>query len=251
MRIVNIEVLRDVLTKREAPSKQIIGSGILLQNTKLVLYGGFKTGKSTLIQYIAMCMAGGLPLFGSDLFKTVVSKVYYIQLEMPIIPFHKRLRNSTLSQVKEVQDNLFLTTEFWLKLDTEEGRYELEDAVKNIRPDVVIIDPLYKCTLGGEEYKDLSAIYDHLDVMMNEQKFSLIFTAQGRKTQIIPTGTIDLGDQELRGSTATGGWTDSIIGLRRLEGTRRKLTGTLRHGTTDTFELTIEYDPTTSLYCIV
>jgi len=248
---MEIETLKSILTKKEPTSRQLISSGVLLENTKLVLYGGFKTGKSTLIQYIAMCLAGGLPLFGSDLFKTIPSKVYYIQLEMPVIPFHRRLKNSVLSQAKAVQDNLFLTTEFWLKLDTEEGRSKLLDAVEQIKPDVVIIDPLYKCTLGGEEYKDLSAIYDHLDLMMDKYGFSLIFTAQGRKTQIIPSGMVDLGDQELRGSTATGGWVDSILGLRRLEGTRRKLTGTLRHGISDVFELTIEYDPSTSLYSLV
>jgi hypothetical protein len=105
--------------------------------------------------------------------------------------------------------------------------------------------------LGGEEYKDLSLIYDHLDKLINDYHFSLIFTAQGRKTLVIQTGKVDLGDQELRGSTATGGWTDTILGLRRMEGTNRKLTGTLRHGSTDEFSVTISLDTTTGLYSLV
>lgn len=247
---MKIQTLQSVLSEKERYIPPIISSGVLLPETKLVLYGSFKAGKSTLIAYIALCLAGGLPLFGSELFKTVPCRVHYIQLEMPDIPFRRRLRSSVLSQVELVQKNLYLSTEFWMKLDTQEGRDNLEAALEEVHPDVLIIDPLYKCTLGGEEYKDLSIVYDHLDTFMQKYHFALIFTAQGRKTLVIQSGQVDLGDQELRGSTATGGWTDSILGLRRMEGTNRKLTGTLRHGSTDTFAMTVSLDTETGLYSV-
>jgi len=247
---VRIQTLQSVLSEREKYIPPLISSGVLLKETKAVLYGSFKAGKSTLIAYIAMCLAGGLPLFGSEMFKTVPCRVHYIQLEMPDIPFRRRLRSSTLSQVELVQKNLYLTTEFWLKLDTQEGRDNLISALEEVHPDVLIIDPLYKCTLGGEEYKDLSIVYDHLDKLMHEYHFALIFTAQGRKTLVIQTGKVDLGDQELRGTTATGGWADTILGLRLMEGTNRKLSGTLRHGSEATFSHTISLDTTTGLYSL-
>lgn len=247
---MKIQTLGSVLAEKEQYIPPIIGSGVLLPDTKLVLYGSFKAGKSTLVAYIALCLAGGLPLFGSEQFKTKPCRVHYIQLEMPDIPFRRRLRSSVLSQVELVQENLYLTTEFWLKLDTQEGRDNLTAAIEEVQPDVLIIDPLYKCTLGGEEYKDLSVVYDHLDTFMQRYHFALIFTAQGRKTLVIQSGQVDLGDQELRGSTATGGWTDTILGLRRMEGNKRKLSGTLRHGSTDTFMMNIALDTETGLYSI-
>ena len=237
-----ITSLGEALSAPHKASKQLIGSGILLEQTKLVLYGNFKAGKSTLVTYLAMCLAGGIPLFGDDNFRTIRSKVLYVQLEMPEIPFTDRLRHSILSKDEHVRENLWISTVFWLKLDTSEGLEVLDTALDKIHPDVLIIDPLYKCTLGGEEYKDLSRVYDQLDLRIMQHHFALIFTAQGRKTLVLPHGTIDLGDQELRGSTATGGWVDSIIGLRRREDTERKLTGTLRHGFTPTFDVVIDYD---------
>ena len=86
--------------------------------------------------------------------------------------------------------------------------------------------------------------------MQSRQHFSLIFSAQGRKTQLIPgwKGKIDLGDEELRGSTAIGGWVDSIIGLRYGGDTKRVLSFSLRYGDRQSFTETVDWDRKTGLY---
>jgi len=225
------ENLIQVFSQRPQIPRHIISGGILVENTKGVLYGGFKSGKSTFLQYLGMCIAGGLPLFNTERFSTVESRVLYIQMEMPYLTFVQRLRDSSLSNLPQVQENFYTLTKFWLKLDKDEGIKELEEEVMRLEPAVIIIDPAYKALSGGETEEDLNRLFDRFDVLMEKYKFSSILTFQGRKTQVLPTGEKrDFGDEELRGSTATGGWADSIMGLRRMEGTKRRLSFTLRHG---------------------
>ena len=234
--------------------EEIIGSGVLVSQTKAVLYGIFKSGKSTLAQYIAMCLAGGLPLFGYPKdFKTKKGKVFVVQLEMPYKAYSTRLLSSSLSNIQEVQDNLYVATKFFLKLDQHSGVEWLRDQITSIKPMVVIIDPIYKCVSGSENsVEDFRRLGDNMDIMMEDLKFSLLFTAQGRKTQILPKGgSVDLGDQELRGTTAIADWVDSIIGLRRAAGNKRKLTMTLRHGVKESLDIMVEWDKSTGLYKMV
>lgn len=253
--MLKVERLDTLLMTPEPQSKQIIGSGVLLEQTKAVLYGVFKAGKSTVTQYIGQCVAGGIPLFGErKLFPTHKCKVLYVQMEIPrkALKF-RRLANSHLSQVAEVRENFYACTEFWMKLDTDAGVALLEEAVRSVKPELVILDPFYKAMSGSENnVEDVTRVFDNIDVLMNRYDFAFLFTAQGRKTQIVPKiGAIDLGDEELRGTGAIAGWVDSIIGLRRGTGSRRHLNFTLRNGDKETLGLTVDWDRSSGLYSVV
>lgn len=243
-----------VLQQVEPPIRELVGSGVLLAGTKAVLYGVFKVGKSTLLQNIALSLAGGLPLFGdSKVFPVIRSRVLHVQLEIPRLAFKDRLKDSSLSQITAVNENFYTLTEPWLKLDDESGRATLEGEIIQVQPDVVVIDPIYKLISGSENsVQDLTKVFDTLDLMMEKHSFALIFSAQGRKTQIIPKiGKVDLGDEELRGSTAMAGWVDTIIGVRAAQGTRRNLSFTLRHGKKETLSVVVDYEKATGLYRMV
>jgi len=252
------ESLAQVLSKRPQLPKHIVSGGVLVENTKAVLYGNFKSGKSTFLQYLGLCIAGGLPLFNSERFSTVGSRVFYIQMEMPYLTFIQRLRSSSLANFSQVQENFFTLTKFWMKLDRDEGIKKLEEELAELRPNVLIIDPGYKCLSGSENsVEDLNMFFDRIDVLMERFKFSVIMTFQGRKTQTLPTGEPrDLGDEEMRGSTAIGGWADSIMGLRRigekLDDTRRRISFTLRHGVGERYSFSeiIDYNVTKGLYSL-
>lgn len=253
------ESLAHVLSKRPQLPKHIVSGGVLVENTKAVLYGNFKSGKSTFLQYLGLCIAGGLPLFNTERFSTVKSKVFYIQMEMPYLTFIQRLRGSSLSNLQEVQENFYTLTKFWMKLDRDEGIKKLGEELSELRPNVLIIDPGYKCLSGSENsVEDLNMFFDRIDVLMERFRFSVIMTFQGRKTQTLPTGEPrDLGDEEMRGSTAIGGWADSIMGLRRigekLDDTRRRISFTLRHGVGERYSFSeiIDYNVIKGLYSIV
>jgi len=248
------ENLAQVFSRKLQLPKHIVSGGVLVENTKAVLYGNFKSGKSTLLQYLGLCIAGGLPLFNSERFSTAKSKVLYIQMEMPYLTFVQRLRGSSLSSLSQVQENFYTITRFWLKLDRDEGMKKLAGWLEELRPNVVIIDPAYKCLSGSENsVEDLNLLFDRMDILMEELKFSLILSFQGRKTQTLPTGeSRDFGDEEMRGSTAIGGWADSILGLRRMEGTKRRLSFTLRHGEGENFSFSevIDYNIPKGVYSL-
>jgi len=247
------ESLGQALARPWTPIREIIGSGVLIEEGKAVLYGVFKSGKSTLMSYISLCCATGVPLFGDKRFPTQKCKVLSLQLEMSHRVALKRFKESSLSQIQDAQDNLFPWTEPYLKLDTNDGKLRLEEELNRIKPNLLLIDPLYKCLSGSENsVEDLTRVFDNLDSLISQYHFALVFTAQGRKTQIIQgKGKMDLGDEELRGSTAIGGWVDSIIGLRYGGDTKRVLSFSLRHGDPSALTETIEYDKNTCLYHII
>ena len=252
---LDVESLDVMLNKSEPPIKEIIGSGILIEESKAVLYGVFKGGKTTLLQYIALCCAEGLPLFGdSKRFPTLPSIVFYVQMEIPRKAFKKRLGASSLSNSTVVRTNFHTTTVFWLKIDKEDGVAVLEEEVKRLQPDVVIIDPFYKVISGSENStEDIERVTDQLDLLIEQHHFALIVSAQARKNLIVPKSgaPIDLGDQELRGSTGIPAWVDTIIGLRRNAGNRRNLNFTLRHGDEESLNVTVAFDKKTGLYSVV
>jgi len=247
------ESLGQALARPWIPIKELIGSGLLIEEGKAVLYGVFKSGKSTLMSYIGLSAAAGLPLFGDKRFSTQKSKVLFLQLEMGHKTFLKRFKDSSLSQLQDARDNLFPWSEPYLKLDTDTGRYRLQEEIERIQPGIIMIDPLYKCLSGSENsVEDLTRVFDNLDLLISQYHLPLIFTAQGRKTQIIPgKGKLDLGDEELRGSTAIGGWVDSIIGLRYGGDTKRVLSFSLRHGDPSAFSEVVNYDKQTCIYKLV
>ena len=244
--------LKTILHQPEPEIKELIGQGILIENSKLVLYGAFKAGKSTLLQYMGMCCAGGLSLWGDQHFPTQQSKVCYLQLEMPHKAFLKRLRASSLSSVPAVADNLYVATEPWLKLDKAEGIDKLAEAFNKIAPEILIIDPLYKTVSGSENsVEDLTKVFDNLDILLSKYNCALMFSSQARKTQIIPkAGVVDFGDEELRGSTAIPAWVDSIVGLRRKVGHERALSMQLRHGDKEDFGYIITYNRESGLFTL-
>ena len=164
--------LKRILTEPEPQIKELIGQGILIENSKLVLYGAFKAGKSTLLQYMGMCCAGGLSLWGDSHFSTQQSTVCYLQLEMPHKAFLKRLRTSSLSQIPAVADNLYVATEPWLKLDKDAGIDKLANAFHKVKPEILIIDPLYKTVSGSENsVEDLTKVFDNLDKIIENPTY--------------------------------------------------------------------------------
>lgn len=249
---MNIENLGIALTKPYVPLRSLISGGILPEQCKAVLYGGFKSGKSTLLQYVGMCVAGGLPLFGSNHYNCTESKVLSIQLEIPHKGYIKRLQTSELSKIQKVQDNFWFCTEWWLKLDSKEGYARLEEAINNFRPQLLILDPLYKTVTGNENSsEDLGKVFDSLDILMERYNFALLFSAQGRKSVVVQkVGKIDMGDEELRGSTAIPAWVDSIIGIRPVRDTRRTISFNLRHGDKEAFIQDVEWNRQTGLYVL-
>ena len=213
------------------------------------------THNSTLLRYIGLCCAGGIPLFGDSEFNTREVRVLSIQLEIPEKGYMTKLRESSLSQVEEIKENYFFCSSFWLKLDTAEGLGRFEEEINIIKPELVIVDPLYKCLSGSENSgQDLTILFDIIDRLIEKHHFAFLFSSQARKSVILSkVGKVDFGDEEIRGHTAIPGWVDSIIGLRHAgeSPTERVLSFTLRHGDKEAFSKVIVFDKENGLYRLI
>jgi len=245
---VKIENFGRAITSPPPPVPEIIQDGILIEQGKAVLFGIFKAGKSTLAHYISCCIAGGLPLFGK--YQCAQSRVLHIQMEMSHLAFLNKMYYSSLSKSQVVRDNLWISTDFTLKLDRQDGVDELCRAIEAVQPKVVVLDAFYKALSGAEDYEHTTRATDNLDIIIDRYGCAVLLVSQARKTQIVGGSIVDLGDQELRGHTSLPGWVDSILGLRRAAGTKRKLSLTLRQGKLGNAEITINYDVNTGLYSI-
>lgn len=249
---IYIESLAEALASEESV-EEWIKPGLLIRGGRTVIYGKYKAGKSTLAQYVGLVLAEGTPLFSHQQFDAKECKVLYVQLENPRLVFVSRLRKSIVAYGGEAQDNFWCGTEFKWKLDTAEGQDELHRILDHYRPGVLIIDPLYKTFSGSENDTETEGVvFDALDTILPQYDTSLITVQQQRKTKVDFRGrSMDQGDDEIRGSTALAGWVDSIVGIRRMQGNRRKISFTLRHSDRDQFAAVIEFDKETGLYTFV
>ena len=221
--------LEDWLVTPLPPVKLIIGDGILIEQAKMVLYGVFKSGKSTMVDYIAMCLAGGIPLFGKPEYRCEKSKVLVLQLEMPHVPFMTRLMGSQLAGLSDVRKNLMVKSMPFLKLADDQSFNWLSTTIKKHKPDVLVIDPIYKMMTGDENNaRDVTDLTDRFDTLMTAYGFSLIMTHQSRKQTFSKDGAVDTGEAEIRGSTALLQWVDTIIGVRKMTDPYRKVSITKR-----------------------
>ena len=115
------ESLGAALARPWIPVREIINAGVLVEEGKMVLYGVFKAGKSTLTSYMGLCCAVGCPLFGEPRFSTKQSVVLALQLEMSHRSSLERYKSSSLSAIQSAQTNLYPWSEPYLKLDKPEG----------------------------------------------------------------------------------------------------------------------------------
>lgn len=130
----------------------IIGGGVLPQATKMLLYGKEKTKKSLVAQYIAGQVAQGLPLWGME---TRRSRTLLLQFELSSAAQQAR--------IKKPWSNGYIGSTFNLKLDTKEGGKRFSTIMDTVRPELLILDPVYKVLSG--DLNDATSVQMVLDVV--------------------------------------------------------------------------------------
>lgn len=210
------------------PPKPIIGHGVLFAEHKAIVYGGPKTYKSIFVQQLGFCIVNGAPFMD---IKTQQSRVLYIQSEISRWLFNQRVLKMGMN-MSVAPRSYFLSTEFHLKLDKQDGLVELHKVVDKVKPDVLILDPLYKLISSPDELSILRAI-DSLDSILERHHCAVVIVHHSRKPKTTATGSpIDLGGAELRGPLLEG-WADSLLRIRGDPTTlERTLEFELRHSTT-------------------
>lgn len=207
------------------PVKSVVDQGVLLEGTKLIIFGEPKTYKSLIAQQLAFTVVLGIPWLG---FKTEPITVAFMQAEVPESMF--RLRTLKMGRGRVIPTNeLYFASERGIKLDRESGVKVLVNAITNVKPSLLIIDPIYKYISGSDE-STLVRFTDNIDYLIDKFKLTVVLVSHSRKPKTSSTGqVIDMGGSELRGPLLEM-WADSIIRVRGdLASDVRTLDFELRH----------------------
>lgn len=212
---MEIESLRQLIDWEPPKLDNIIGEGILLPRTRLVIYGQWKTWKSMLALHTAFTLAMGNKWFG---FETKPSCVLLLQLEIPKAAFRLRVIKYANGNDSHPESNLWFSTQHYIKLDREYGLAQLERTIQWCHPNVIIIDPLYKILSGNiSDSSDMMKLLDNFDQLIDRHGISVILIAHTRLPVITSDGIVDRGAEEIMGSSYLPNWVDSGVGIKLIE----------------------------------
>ena len=201
--------LDDFLAWKPTASISYIGSGLLYEQTRAVIYGRYKSYKSLVVARLALSLANGDPWLGFQTQETGITALY-LQIELS----HKMLQ----TRIKKMwpggnrpKVEPYLWTEHFIKLDTDAGLKQLDDALTKVKPQVLIIDPVYKILSGNIlEASSVQKLLDNLDIMIATHNCSVVLVSHTRK------GTYEeWGSDDLLGSVYFSAWADTLIRLER------------------------------------
>ena len=204
----------------QAPNlPQIISSRLLIHGGTMVIYGAFGVGKSLLANQLAFTIAKGEKFFSLD---TSPSTVLYVQTEMPKSEFQHRVKKFV--KHAGIPKGIYLSTEYYLKLDKEEYLSQLALVLEGITKrdgksiDVLILDPLYSLLTGSiSDSQDMEKFTDGMKRLGAANGHATIVVTHTRKSLLSAKGErIDFGAEEILGSIILPAWADSIVGMMDL-----------------------------------
>ena len=183
----------------QLPSVPFYVKDWLPKRGKSMLFAPPKSGKSYLCLQVARCIGSEEPFLGIP---TTRGTVLYIQYELGEEILQYRMREET----KKDYEGVFVGTTFSMKLDSQVGQRQLWTALEAVEPNVLILDPWYKCILGDEnESTDARKILDFLDSVIEGFNCSILIIHHAGK---------DLSKRG-RGSSVLEDWVDSYLQMQR------------------------------------
>lgn len=184
----------------------IIDNGILLPETRLMIFGQAKAWKSMLALHTAFALANGSSWFG---FRTAKAATFKYQVELPKSIDLDRVTKYTKGSDSYPPNVFFKTPQDRVNLDTSWGISNFNKDIEEVKsrcPDqhiVVILDPLSKLIAGhiSDEY-DVKKFQDNLDESKSKYGYSIII--------------IHDGDEEVMGSSYWNNWCDTMLRVNLL-----------------------------------
>lgn len=205
---------------------QLVASGLLDGQSKVILAGVPKIGKSRLALNFAFALATKTDFIGFPVLKA--ARVLFIQFEVSERRFRMRV-NDMARAMKIPPDNsldFFLITLPRLRMDVREGISEFYRLVRVCKADVVFLDPMVKLHTGNEnEQSDMQVLLNTLDDAIEDLGISIVLVHHLSKA----------GDGEswarIRGSSYIPAWADSMLIMERAsQDAPPQVRGILRNG---------------------
>lgn len=198
-----------------------------ITGSKGFVAGPPKSMKSMLVMDFAFSLATGSPFLGHPYYAKLLT-ILYIQQEMPLWMIRDRLakmcdaKNMIHSPLKEAKNGIYsFDFSLILKKDLEHfyftdpnechKHFELLNLVKEIKPDLIVVDPLYTFTnsdlVKNSEVQPVLTWLDDLAKAGKPGKTSVMVIHHTAKT--LDKKTL-LTPQNLLGSTFLHGWAECL-----------------------------------------
>ncbi len=209
------ELLRDGATilSEEIPDPVEIVSGILTENSKLIIGSGSKCFKTWLTMDLALSIAHGQPFLGRS---TIRSRVLYVNFELKGRTFDRRIQVVASAKNIHPDPGWF----FGLSLRGQLVGRKLHDIVSELiriakakEIQVIVLDPCYKLGVEGDENssRDITILFNEIDRLTTESGCSVVLNDHAGKGNHGDKDPLDV----LRGSSAKGGDLDTAMILRK------------------------------------
>ena len=201
--------LFEFLNWKPAPLREILSEGLLYEGSKAFLYGKYKSLKSMLIIRLGLAIADGEQWVGFQTAKDG-SSVLYLQLEIAHQLLQTRIVKMLQGQ-RYTKRQFTVWTESFIKLDTQPGLDLLDHWLTQVKPQVLIIDPVYKVLSGNIlDGQSVSKFLDNLDLMIAKHNVTIILVSHTRKGVYN-----DWGSDDMIGSVFLSAWPDTIMRIER------------------------------------
>lgn len=216
-----IENIQQLISWEPPFQETIIDKGILLPQTRLIIFGQAKSWKSMLAMHTAFSLANGTPWFG---FKTTKCLIFHLQVELPKSAEQKRVIKYA-KNANSYPTNVAFKTASRLKIDTSFGLSSLSKDVEEVKARfpaynnlVLILDPLYLLMAGhiSDEY-DAKKFLENVNDVKEKYGLAVILIHHTRLTRLNNAGeVVDLGPEEMMGSSYLNNWCDTAVKVRLL-----------------------------------
>lgn len=201
------DLLYDFLAQDFPHQECLIGRGVLPRAGRCVIGGEPKSNKSWIALEMALAMTQGRNVFnatyksGTPVLPTGKRfKVLYIEQEIGGPELQKRLRGLMANENALGIDLYVKSKDMSMRLDTQEGHEAIAREVEQVRPDCVILDPLSKFHLSGENSsQEMGAVLRVGQIITVDYNTALIYIHHTSKPN--PENPRRGGDR-LRGSSA-------------------------------------------------
>lgn len=223
--------LVDLLHKELPAAPSWIEPAILPKGGKLLFGGHAKIGKSFVMLELTRALATGTNPFGHPNFRCPApARILMIEQELGEWGLQARIKNIFRGeQPREITDNVFyVSKEPLLKLDTEEGRTLIRHLIADVKPNILIMDPIGKMHNYDENSNsDITKLMDTLDRIVKlgaEQHMSLIYSHHfGKPPSAKDDRTLDpLSPYNFRGASKWYDDADTLVTMNKREEKQNK-----------------------------
>ena len=190
----------EIINDDSEPPEPIIGNGVLLDQTMLVIIGKAKSMKTFLGLNMVLAIASGRPLGNFPIERKAT--VLYLSAEGGYYPARARIKTIARGIDEEALNRIIYPDKVNYSIDNDASYKMLRKLIENIKPEVLVLDPLIRFhSVDENSSQGMNIIFRRIRELMKDFKLSVIIIHHTGK--VVSKGG--------RGSSVINGEYDSAI----------------------------------------